>query len=248
MKITFLPESVAPTGETVIPIVHAGQTKKLPLSAFSSFAQGGTIATLFPGENVKFSQTPATTETSVQFFFPGSLYPYPSNDIPQGWLLCYGQAVSRFAYRDLFDVIGVTYGSGDNRTTFNLPDLRGRVLAGMDTSPNTGKANRLLYQRQGNVNGDVLGSTGGEQSHVLTMAESGVPPHQHSFTTNVGWSYNAENGENCYGGNSRPRGMFQGGSDLDFSYSLTISNQSVPFADPHPNVPPLAFLNWVIKY
>ncbi|MDH1976522.1 phage tail protein [Aliarcobacter butzleri] len=52
--------------------------------------------------------------------------------IPEGYLLCNGQEISRTAYKDLFDVIGTTYGAGDGSTTFNVPDLRGEFIRGFD--------------------------------------------------------------------------------------------------------------------
>ena len=62
----------------------------------------------------------------------GCVMPFAGATPPDGWLLCYGQAVSRTTYPDLFAAIATTYGAGDGSTTFNLPDLRGRVAAGKD--------------------------------------------------------------------------------------------------------------------
>ena len=50
------------------------------------------------------------------------------HSVPDGWLECNGAAVSRTTYADLFKVIGTKYGAGDGSTTFNLPDMNGRVL------------------------------------------------------------------------------------------------------------------------
>ena len=72
----------------------------------------------------------------------GVVQPFAGSTSPTGWLLCYGQAVSRSTYADLFGAIGTTYGAGDGTTTFNLPDLRGRVVAGEDDMGGTA-ANRL---------------------------------------------------------------------------------------------------------
>jgi len=52
---------------------------------------------------------------------PGSIHQFATNIIPQGWLLCDGAAVSRTTYLRLFNAIGVTWGTGDGSTTFNLP-------------------------------------------------------------------------------------------------------------------------------
>ena len=62
----------------------------------------------------------------------GMLFPFAGASAPTGYLLCHGQAVSRTTYADLFTAIGTTYGTGDGSSTFNLPDLRGRVIAGQD--------------------------------------------------------------------------------------------------------------------
>ncbi len=81
---------------------------------------------------------------------------------PAGWLLEYGQAISRTTYSALFAVIGTTYGNGDGSTTFNLPDARGRVYAGVDNMGGTA-ANRITAAVSG-VNGIVLGASGGSQN------------------------------------------------------------------------------------
>jgi len=62
----------------------------------------------------------------------GAVMPFAGATEPAGWLLCYGQAVSRTTYSSLFAAVGTLYGVGDGSTTFNLPDLRGRVVAGQD--------------------------------------------------------------------------------------------------------------------
>jgi microcystin-dependent protein len=76
-----------------------------------------------------------------------------------GWLLCDGSAVSRVTYSALWAVIGGTYGAGDGSTTFNLPDLRGRV----PVHPDAG-AGRLTAN-------NAIGNSGGEAAHLLTIAE-----------------------------------------------------------------------------
>lgn len=89
----------------------------------------------------------------------GIVMPFAGSVAPDGWLLCDGSAVSRDTYNALFIAIGTTYGDGDGSTTFNLPDLSGRVVLGVSQS-------------------HALGTTGGEATHVLTEQE--LPAHSHT--------------------------------------------------------------------
>ena len=73
-----------------------------------------------------------------------------STDVPDGWLLCNGAAVSRTTYANLFAKIGVKYGSGNGSTTFNLPNLDGRVLQG---TTNTGNVGTYLEASLPNIQG-----------------------------------------------------------------------------------------------
>ena len=61
----------------------------------------------------------------------GSILPYAGTTAPTGFALCYGTALSRTTFAALFAVCGIAYGAGDGVTTFNVPDLRGRVAASM---------------------------------------------------------------------------------------------------------------------
>ncbi|MCK9131735.1 phage tail protein [Haemophilus influenzae] len=54
---------------------------------------------------------------------------------PSGWLKANGAAVSRTTYAALFAAIGTTFGAGDGSSTFNLPDLRGEFVRGLDDGP-----------------------------------------------------------------------------------------------------------------
>jgi microcystin-dependent protein len=89
---------------------------------------------------------------------------------PAGYLLCDGAAVSRTTYGDLFSLWGTTFGQGDNATTFNLPDLRGRVTVGRDV---------------GQVEFDTIGETGGSKT---TTAAGTVAAPTFTGTANIATS------------------------------------------------------------
>jgi microcystin-dependent protein len=82
---------------------------------------------------------------------------------PRGWAECNGQLLSISQNTALFSLLGTTYG-GDGRTTFALPDLRGRVPLHTGTGP--GLSTRTQGQK------------GGEEDHALTVQE--MPVHNHS--------------------------------------------------------------------
>lgn len=87
------------------------------------------------GGNVAVTGTISTGGIQIQpsnFVPAGAVMPFAMNVAPSGWLKCSGQAVSRTTYATLFALIGTTYGSGDNATTFNLPDLRAEFIRGWD--------------------------------------------------------------------------------------------------------------------
>ena len=98
----------------------------------------------------------------------GSIQAFAGANAPAGWLLCDGSAVGRAEYPDLFSTLGTAYGAGNTTTTFNIPDLRGRVPAGKDNMGGTA-AGRLTSAVSG-VSGTALGSSGGSQN---------IPDHSH---------------------------------------------------------------------
>ena len=120
----------------------------------------------------------------------GAVLPFYGSRPPKNWLLCYGQEVSRTEYKALFDTIGTAAGSGNGSTTFNVPDLKGKVIYG-----------------QGSTDALVTGSTVGETHHKLTVNE--MPSHGHDIVdsnnqgsnwragkanTDIGWNDASGNG------------------------------------------------------
>jgi microcystin-dependent protein len=120
------------------------------------------------------TQLATTAFVAVQASPIGMITPYAGSTAPANWQLCYGQAISRTTYASLFAVISTAYGAGDGTTTFNLPDLRGRTVAGLDNMGGT-DAGRL-------TTANTLGTTTGTETVTLTSAQSGVPAHSHANT------------------------------------------------------------------
>ena len=103
-------------------------------------------------------------EKSKKTGYPGTITAFGSATIPSDMraLRCDGSAVSRTEYAELFAVIGTFFGKGDEKTTFNLPDIRGRNIVGYD-------------ERDADFN--EVGKTGGAKTHTSTVDE--MPPHDH---------------------------------------------------------------------
>lgn len=78
---------------------------------------------------------------------------------PSGWLKANGAAISRTTYAALFAAIGTTFGAGDGRTTFNLPDLRGEFIRGLDDGRNIDNG-RGLGSKQGDAIRNISGHFG----------------------------------------------------------------------------------------
>jgi microcystin-dependent protein len=104
----------------------------------------------------------------------GAVIPFAGTVAPTGFLFCFGQTLNKSDYPALESVIGTTYG-GSAGSTFALPDLRGRVVAGKDDMG--GSSQQRLTGLTGGVDGDTLGASGGEQSVSLTEAQ--LPAHSH---------------------------------------------------------------------
>lgn len=105
---------------------------------------------------------------------------------PSGWLKANGAAVSRTTYAALFAAIGTTFGAGDGRTTFNLPDMRGEFVRGVDDGRNVDDGRRL-----GTFQAD------GIKTHTINV------PDSNSLGGNMGvWYYGERGGASNSGHNT----------------------------------------------
>ncbi|HEU0115396.1 MAG TPA: tail fiber protein [Thermomicrobiales bacterium] len=178
----------------------------------------------------------------------GSIVAYAAATPPSGWLLCDGSAVERTAFAALFAAIGTNYGVGDGSTTFNLPNLKGRLPVGRDA---------------GQSEFDVLGESGGAKSVTLTAAQSGSPAHGHgvgSLATAAAGSHSHTFGvkTNASGGGGASvlenvdsdATTFTTAATGSHTHGLSGSvanNAAAGAVQAHDNLPPYLTLNFLIK-
>ena len=153
----------------------------------------------------------------------GAMFIWLTDTAPNGWLLCYGQEISRTTYARLFALIGTTFGVGNGTTTFNLPDLRGRLPLGQDDMGGV-SANRVT-----NAQADIIGGSAGAEDHTLSIAE--MPAHTHL----------------C------PRVGASGTEALVGSANNPVTTPNTPTFSTggdgsHNNVQPYLTMNYIIKY
>ena len=106
----------------------------------------------------------------------GSIIQWSSNTAPPNWLICDGSAVSRTLWPSLFATIGTTYGSGDGSTTFNLPDLRGRVAVGKNSGTFGTLGGVGGAETESHAHWTVVGNPTGTPYTHLTLSDSAGSP------------------------------------------------------------------------
>lgn len=161
-RAEFLTNKISAASAAGIDIFNSSGTKIIDLQVASE-------TTAKAGTNNTELMTPLRTRQAAGIV-PGVLMPFAGASQPSGWLLCFGQSVSTTTYADLFNTIGYTYGGSGG--AFNIPDLRGRTVAGQDDMGGS-SANRLTSP----INGDTLGAAGGAEGHQLTEAELAAHDH-----------------------------------------------------------------------
>lgn len=158
--------------------ITTGGTTKVTINSYGAIALSGSYGTAGAVLTSQGNNAGAVWSPFAAVAVPtGVLVPYAGTSAPTGWLLCDGSQVSRTTYSGLFAVIATTYGVGNGTSTFNLPDLRGRVPAGRDINTGAGFSNRLIGDT--GLNAQILGNVGGLGTVTLTTDQ--MPLHGHSF-------------------------------------------------------------------
>ena len=128
----------------VMPLAASAANEGIPYLYLGATTQDFTNGSIYECQEVTPATDPKTYEWVEKYQIPvltlwadcplGTINAFGGTTAPEGWLLCQGQALSRTEYKDLFDVIGTAYGSGDGSTTFNLPDMREAAPVGAGTN------------------------------------------------------------------------------------------------------------------
>jgi len=214
------------------------------LSAVASAGAALTI-TISGLEDVVMSVASGTAGVPI-----GGVTLHAGSTAPVGWFLCDGTAVSRTTYAALFASISTTYGVGDGSTTFNLPNIKGRVPVGRDS---------------GDTDWDTLGETRGAKTHILVTGE--MPSHGHTQN-----SHNHTQNSHNHGGNVTDPGFIPGvqnnataaggtgiymrvgaqnalyiPSDTAVNQAATATNNTAGSDGAHNNLQPSIVMNYIIR-
>ena len=165
----------------------------------------------------------------------GAIKPWTKTTAPDGYLLCDGSAVSRSTYADLFAVISTTYGAGDGSTTFNVPQLQGKMPQGYDGNTynlaGTGGANTITVAVTNNqgvssntTNNQSVTVTGNISNTSLTTAQLASHNHNMNGPTIYDGQSGGAGGPNYSVGNpGNPQTIASSGSGTGHNHGHTLS-------------------------
>jgi microcystin-dependent protein len=174
----------------------------------------------------------------------GSISAYTVSTAPTGWLICDGAQVSRLTYANLFATIGTTFGSGDNLTTFNLPNYKGAFLRGTGTN--------------GNYSGPPLNTSQNHATQTHNHSSTSVvtdPGHVHTQYS-VNDDYNGTGGSD-YPGTTPSFGPYDSAGSKSWdninsnstgiTVDTTVANSTIS-VDANETRPYNFGVYWIIKY
>ena len=160
--------------------------------------------------------------------YVGEIRIFAGNFAPSGWAFCDGTTLPIDQNTVLFQLLGTTYG-GDGETTFNLPDLRGRVPIHQGTDPNTGTS----Y---------IIGQAGGVESVTLTTQQ--IPAHTHALTVTTATGTQANPGGNLLANSQGPQPYIQENPDGNLN-AQTLGPAGG--SQPHDNLQPFLGVNFILS-
>ncbi len=160
--------------------------------------------------------------------FVGEIRMFGGNFAPRGWAFCEGQLVAVSQNDALFSLFGTLYG-GDGRTTFGLPDLRGRIPICAGTGPG-------LSPRR-------LGAKGGDEKVTLTSTQ--LPAHSHPLRASANSTSNADNPVDAATGDAGGVALYGvPGSEPIAMNAAAVS--SVGAGQSHNNMAPVLAIHFIV--
>jgi microcystin-dependent protein len=151
--------------------------------------------------------------SSNRFTPIGSIISYGGRTIPDGWLLCDGSELDRIIYSGLFSAIDTVWGRGNGSTTFNLPDLRGQFLRGVDGSAGVDPDKSSRYAKiSGGNTGNNPGSYQNEDfkshTHNTNNGQAVSGGYGYKFATTSQQTMGSAQIENSGGNETRPKNAY----------------------------------------
>lgn len=161
--------------------------------------------------------------------------------IPSDWIVCDGRELSRSTYSRLFGIIGTLYGDGNGTTTFNVPNMNGKVIVQRDNGSGVAPV------------AASLGTSGGDDTTSLTPEQNGTHDHftivvpgqreggsfSPTMTTNTGISRTSH-----LGGDDSSYSLLGGAADVRPSVGFTSTSG---LGAPHNNMQPFMTMQFIIR-
>jgi microcystin-dependent protein len=159
--------------------------------------------------------------------YVGEIRMFAGNFPPSGWLFCDGSTLPISEYETLFQLIGTTYG-GDGESTFDIPDLRGRVP---------------IHQGTGSEGTSyIIGESGGVETVTLTTQQ--IPQHNHQLLATQLAGTQPNPGGNILANSQGPQPYLQESPDGNLNaQALSPAGGS----QPHENLQPFLGINFIIS-
>lgn len=162
--------------------------------------------------------------------------PIACNFAPQGWALCYGQILPISQFTALFSLLGTNYG-GDGKSTFALPDLRGRAIVGDGQGPGLSPYD--------------IGQSGGTEATTLNTTQ--IPAHIHTLTVSATLGCASSNGNSTNPNNavyaplsSGSNAFSSSGSQKMQAYNINVNTAPAGVGIPFSNRNPYLTLTYII--
>lgn len=253
-QIAFVPHVTNTAGSPSVTLSVDGLTAKPLRSAPGIEIPTGT---LIQGTPYTFTYRDADGAFYLHGFYGnpynvpiGCMMPYIVGTPPNSaFVFPYGQWLSRTVYSALFAAIGTAYGVGDGTSTFTIPDLRGRVVAGLDNMGGTSL--NMLTAATMSPDAATIGAKGG--SETITLNVSQMPAHVHQNTlTDYGHAHGGGQASSQIGFGGTNNAIQQSWSGpptntYGTTSNIAITNGSAGGGNWHSNVQPTIIFPYLLR-